>query len=74
MPNYNQLEFIDISRDRTRPPGGGQVIEGYWVYLTVAQTVGRIEGPSLDGRQRRAPIQAPDAPRPHQRSQITQTK
>jgi hypothetical protein len=38
----NQLEFVDISRDRTRPPGGGQVIGGYWVYNAVAQTVGQV--------------------------------
>lgn len=38
----SQLEFIDISRDRTRPPGGGQVIGGLWVYNTHAQSVQQV--------------------------------
>lgn len=38
----DQLEMIDYQRGRTRPPGGGQVIDGYWVYVTVAQTVGQV--------------------------------
>lgn len=37
-----QLEFVDISRDRTRPPGGGQVICGFFVYNVDAQTVGQV--------------------------------
>jgi hypothetical protein len=42
MPNTAQLEFVDISRDRTRPPGGGQVISGFWVYNAHAQTAGQV--------------------------------
>lgn len=38
----DQLEFVDISRDRTRPPGGGQVLDGYWIYNAIAQTVGQV--------------------------------
>lgn len=38
----DQLEFCDIRRDRTRPPGKGNVIDGYWVYGTEAQTVGQV--------------------------------
>jgi hypothetical protein len=42
MSKAFQMEFIDISRDRTRPPGGGQRIDGFWVYHIDAQTVGQV--------------------------------
>ena len=42
MTQSSQLEFIDISRARTRPPGGGQVINGFWVYNINAQSVGQV--------------------------------
>jgi hypothetical protein len=38
----NQLEFCDIQRDRTRPPGGGQVVDGLWVYNTHAQSLAQV--------------------------------
>jgi hypothetical protein len=38
----SQLEFVDISRDRIRPPGSGQVIGGLWVYNTLAQSTDQV--------------------------------
>lgn len=37
-----QLEFMDISRDRVRPPGGGQVIDGSFIYNTLPQRVDQV--------------------------------
>jgi len=34
-----QLEFIDFSRDRVRPAGGGQLISGFWVFDRISQEV-----------------------------------
>lgn len=38
----NQMEFIDIRSDRTRPSGKGQRIDGYFVYDIDAQTVAQV--------------------------------
>jgi len=37
-----QLEFLDIVRERKRPPGGGQVMDGFFVYRAEAQRVDQV--------------------------------
>ena len=37
-----QLEFIDVSRGKTRPAGNGEVIEGYFVYHLHSQRVDQV--------------------------------
>lgn len=37
-----QLEFVDIARDRARPPGGGAVQDGFFVFTNLAQRVDQV--------------------------------
>ena len=37
-----QLEFIDFSRDRVRPAGGGQVVDGFFVFSAQAQRCDQV--------------------------------
>jgi len=37
-----QLEFLDINRGTRRPPGGGQVTDGFFVYHSEAQRVDQV--------------------------------
>jgi hypothetical protein len=42
MSETGQLEFLDLSRDRVRPPGGGQVMDGFFVYHSLAQRADQV--------------------------------
>jgi predicted DNA-binding transcriptional regulator AlpA len=37
-----QLEFLDFYRERVRPPGGGQVMDGFFVYHAQAQRADQV--------------------------------
>lgn len=37
-----QLEFLDFSRERVRPPGSGQVVEGFFIYHALAQRADQV--------------------------------
>lgn len=42
MTQSAQLEFLDFSSDRTRPPGGGQRINGFFIFNADAQRVDQV--------------------------------
>lgn len=42
MRDNNQLEMIDLRRDRARPAGGGRVVDGLFIYHALAQRVDQV--------------------------------
>ncbi len=40
--NPNQIEFLDIRRSQPRPAGGGQVINGYFVFNHTPQSPAHV--------------------------------
>jgi hypothetical protein len=37
-----QLEFLDFSRERVRPAGGGEVVDGFFVFHAQAQRADQV--------------------------------
>ncbi|QBG47840.1 DNA-binding protein [Verrucomicrobia bacterium S94] len=42
MKQNPQLEFVDLRRDRARPAGGGQLVDGAFVFDAIVQRVDQV--------------------------------